>query len=118
MSGGGAPMAFEGETVRLFAGFAWWRAMTQAGRLGGSSDAENVLFDAGRSIFSADLFAGFWRDEAGGMDWLDDFLCDPATDEMFETLVLPEIDEEEPEEDIHFSRSELATLGSDVVEQT
>jgi hypothetical protein len=118
MSGGVAPMAFEGETVRLFAGFAWWRAMTQQGRLGRCSDAEKMLFDAGRSILSADLFAGFWRDEAVDMDWLEDFLCDPATDEMFETLVLPETDEEEPEEDIHYSRSQLATVGSDVVEDT
>jgi hypothetical protein len=99
-------------------GFAWWRAMTQAGRLGRSSDAEKMLFDAGRSIFSVDLFAGFWRDEASDMDWLEDFLCDPATDEMFEILVLPETDEEEPEEEIHYDRRALVTLGSDVVEDT
>jgi len=113
-----APVAIEGPMVRMFAGFDWWRSMTVTGRFGRNSDAEIMLFDAARSIVSADLFAGFWRDEARGMDWLQDFLCDPHMGEMVESLLAPEIDEEEVEEEFHYDRRALCTLGSDVVEDT
>jgi hypothetical protein len=90
--------------------------MTQSGRQGRNSDAELMLFDAGRAIVSQDLFAGFWRDEAAGLAWIEDFLCDPHMEEMIAELLLPETDHEEEEEEIHYSRRELATCGSDVMD--
>jgi hypothetical protein len=65
---------------------------------------------------SEDLVAGFWRDEAGDMDWLEDFVCDPHLMEMIGVLLAPEVEEEE-EEEIHYSKRDLTTFGSDVIEK-
>ena len=72
---------------------------------------------SGRPIF----FAGFWRDEAVEMDWLEDFLCNPATDEMVATLQAiaarrsaPETRDEDEEEDMLFTKSMLVTTGTDM----
>ena len=112
---------FDGGTVRMFAGFARWRA-TQVALLSGRDIVmEQLLFDAGRSIKSADLFAGFWRDEAVEMDWLEDFLCDQATGEMMATLQAieaklraPEKHDEDEEEEMLFTKSMLVTTGTDM----
>jgi len=116
MSGSVVPIGLEGAKVRLLPGFAWWRALNLSGRLGRNLDAENMLFDAARSIRSADLVAGFWRDDAGDMDWLDDFLCDPTMAGMIEVLNAPQEDEDD-EPEIHYNRKDLAQFGSDVIEQ-
>jgi hypothetical protein len=116
MSGSVVPIGLEGAKVRLLPGFAWWRALMTHGLAGRNSVAEDMVFDAARSIRSADLVAWFWRDEGGDMDWLDDFLCDPIVAGMIEDLIAPEEDEEvEPE--IYYSRKDLAQFGSDVVER-
>jgi hypothetical protein len=116
MSGAVVPMAFDGALVRLFPGFAWWQAMNASGRKGWNSDAQYMVFDAGSAMRSGDLVAGFWRDEAGDMDWLEDFVCDPHLVDMIEVLQAPEEDEDEVEE-IHYSKRELTTFGSDVIEK-
>ncbi len=114
---------FDGGTVRMFAGFARWRATHAA--LGSARDlvVEQMLFDAGRSIRSADLFAGFWRDEAAEMDWLGDFLCHSGTAEMMamlqaleDKLKAPERHEEDEEEEMLFTKSMLVTTGMDMDE--
>ena len=74
-----------------------------------------ILFDAGRGIFSLDLLPAFWREEATQLDWLTHFLCDPAFDLLLAHLANPP--EEDLEADVMFSRSQLATLGSDVMDQ-
>jgi hypothetical protein len=116
MSGSTVPMAFDGAQVRLFPGFAWWRSMHVSGLKGRNSHAETLVFDAGSAMRSEDLVAGFWRDEAGDMDWLEDFVCDPHLVEMIGMLLAPEDDEEE-EQEIYYSRRDLATLASGVAEK-
>ena len=74
-----------------------------------------ILFDAGAAIATQDLFAAFWRDELPVMDWFDDFLCDEAMDVFLARLANPPPEEEEPE--MMYSKSQLATVGSDVMEQ-
>jgi hypothetical protein len=90
--------------------------MNVSGRKGRNSEAEDMVFDAGGAMRSEDLFAGFWRDEAGDMDWLEDFVCDPHMVELIGLLLAPEEDEEE-EQEIHYSKRDLATFGSDVIEK-
>ena len=110
MIGQTEPAIFDGATVRLFAGAARWME-AQAPRRG-RHVADLLLFDAGRSIVSADLLAGFWREEAVDMDWLEDFLCDPATDRMIAILQSPP--EEEEEEEILYSKTHLVTVGTEM----
>ena len=112
---------FDGGNVRLFAGFARWRATEAARRSGRDLVIEHMLFDAGRPIRSADPFAMFWRDQAVEMDWLGDFLCNPAVAEMMATLRAlearlgaPEHHEEEEEEEMLFTKSMLVTTGMDM----
>ena len=102
---------FDGAVVRMFA--RGWGV--PAGRRDGHDTVvEQLLFEAGRSIVSMDLLAGFWRDEAAEMDWLEDFLCDPATDEMMAVLLAPPADEEEEEEEMLYSKSMLVTTGMEM----
>lgn len=74
-----------------------------------------LLFAAGAAIWSQDLFAAYWREEAGTLDWKADFLCDPATDALFERLSAPDEDEAEDDE-ILYSKSYLTTLGSEIMD--
>jgi len=106
------PFALDGAIVRLFPGFARWRAVEAAARSGRDFETEQMLFDAGRSILSVDLFAGFWRDEAGDMDWLEDFLCDPAVERMVADLQSPP--EEEEEAEALYTKTYLVTVGNDM----
>ena len=73
-----------------------------------------MLFDAGQSMFSGDLIAGFWRDEAADLDWLEDFLCDPATDQMMAQLLAPPKEEDFEEEEMLFTKSQLVTTGMEM----
>ena len=114
---------FDGGTVRMFAGFARCRATQAAMQSGGDVVVEQMLFDAGRPIRSADPFAMFWRDEAEEMDWLEDFLCNPAVATMLETLQAleaklrgPEHHEEDEEEEMLFTKSMLVTTGMDMAD--
>jgi hypothetical protein len=112
---------FDGGIVRMFAGFARWRVAQVA--LQRDVLVEQISFDAGHSIRSADLLAGFWRDEAVGMDWVEDFLCNPATYEMMATLQAmeirlrsPEMHGEEEEEEMLYTKSMLVTTGMDMAD--
>ena len=103
---------FEGGVVRLFPGFARWRTTEVARSMGRVLAVEEMLFDAGKSMASADLLAGFWREDAAGMDWLEDFLCDPATEQLVLDLLAPPV-EEEPEESL-YTKSYLVTMGTEM----
>jgi hypothetical protein len=112
---------FDGGIVRMFAGFARCRAAQAA--LQRDVLVEHISFDAGQSIRSADLLAGFWRDEAAEMDWVVDFLCNPATYEMMAGLQAneirlrsPEMHGEEEEEEMLFTKSMLVTTGMDMAD--
>jgi hypothetical protein len=107
------PYVLDGAVARLFPGAARSLACGP-GRLGRGGVPETVLFDAGSGIGGADLFAVFWRDEASHMDWLTDFLCDPEMDHTLEVLAAPPVEDEEPAE--LYSRRDLTTLGSDVID--
>ena len=84
------------------------------GALGRGGVASAVQFAAGSGVYNLDLFAAFWADEAPGLDWLRHFLCDPAMDTFLERLAHPPEEEEEP--DILYTRSQLTTLGSEVMD--
>ncbi len=114
MSGQAELAVFDGAIVRMFVGFARWRSVQAARRSGRELAVEQMLFEAGRSIVTADLFAGFWRDEAGEMDWLEDFLCDPAMDEMMGALQAPEKEEDFDEPEMLFTKTMLVTTGTDM----
>jgi len=109
------PAIFEGAVVHLLPGYACWRALSQGRRTGAPFGVDQMLFEAGRSLVSGDLFAGFWRDEAADMDWLEDFLCDPATEKMVLDLLAPP-EEEEVVESL-YTKTYLVTLGSDVMDR-
>ena len=116
MTGQGTLAVFDGATVWMFAGFARWRATQAALRHGRDLLVEQMLFDAGRGMFSGDLIAGFWRDEAVELDWLEDFLCDPAMDQMMARLLAPPKEEEFEEEEMLFTKSQLVTTGMEMSE--
>ena len=82
----------------------------QRGREAGGS----ILFAAGAAIDTQDLFAAFWRDELPGMNWFTDFLCDEEVDSLLYCLANPPTEDEEAE--ILYSKAQLATVGSDVIE--
>jgi hypothetical protein len=108
------PVKLDGPKVQLFPGFAQSRAVSSPARLAQDDVAEHFLFDAGGAIQSIDLFAGFWREEAVDMDWLEDFLCDVQLQQTIEVLMAPPEEEEEVEE--MYSRRDLTTLGSEVID--
>jgi hypothetical protein len=113
MSDARLPFRLDGPMARLFPGACASLAIGP-GWLGRGGPAAVMLFSAGDAIWTHDLFAGFWRDEADGMDWRTDFKCDPAFDHMLESLASPPEEDEEPEE--MYARSQLTTLGSDIVD--
>ena len=111
-----ADLAFATEgarvTLRSAPGVSLVPGPGRFGRLGASG---SMLFEAGAGIYGLDLFAAFWRDETAAMDWLRDFLCDPEMDLLIEQLANPP--EEEEEAELLYSRSQLATLGSEVMDE-
>ncbi len=114
MTGHDGLAVIDGATVWMFAGFARWRAAQAARRDRREMLAEQMLFDAGRAMFSGDLFAVFWRDDAAELDWLGDFLCDPATDEMMAQIQAPPKEESFEEEEMLFTKSALVTTGMEM----
>ncbi len=109
----GVPYVLDGLVARLSPALGASLALGpgQRGRDAGGS----ILFAAGAGIWTVDLLESFWRDELPGMNWFADFLCDPATDEFLATLANPPAEEEEPE--MMYSKSQLATVGSDVMDE-
>ncbi len=114
MIGAAVPVRVDGPTIKLFPGFSRSLAVSGPARLSQNILAEQLVFDAGRSIRQIDLFRLFWRDEAIEMDWLEDFLCNPDMERFIQTLLNPPPEEEEAEE--LYSKRDLSTLGSDVVD--
>jgi hypothetical protein len=113
------PVACEGTRVRLFPGYAKLRIGGRAGRQSGEEEADIMLFAASQGLVSADLIAGFWRDDAAGMDWLEDFLRDPDMARLILSLQgedAAEEEEEAPEE--YYDRRGLGTLGADELPPT
>ncbi len=108
------PFVLDGVVARLYPGPGRSLA-TGPGRLGRSGAAGNVLWQASDTIYDLDLFAGFWAFDAGQIDWLSGFLCDPATSEMFLRLAEPAADEEEPEE--IYARASMNTLENDLQDE-
>ena len=100
-----------GEPIRHLAGFPATVALRAPGRLGSEDAAEALIFDAGVSIHRFDLMARFWAEDAASLDWLDDFLINPETDDMVRERDYEE--EEYEEEVVHYSRADLTTLGSE-----
>jgi hypothetical protein len=89
------------------------------GCLGRGGAASALLFLAGASMRDMDLLAVFWGEEAPGLDWLLHYLRDPAMDALLARLARPpeqDFDEEPEDEEIVYSRSQLTTLGSEVVD--
>ena len=109
-----AAYALNGPTVRLTP--ARDASLARGpGQLGRDGVPGAVLFHAGGGIVGLDLFAAFWREEALAMDWLVDFLCDPEMDALIAVLSNPA--EEEDEEEILYSKRQLTTLGSEVMDE-
>ncbi len=102
-----------GGPIRHLAGFPATVALRAPGRLGSEDAAEALIFDAGVSIHRFDLMARFWAEDAASLDWLDDFLLNPETDDMVREREYEE--EEEVEDVIHFSKADLTTLGSEFI---
>ena len=109
----GLPYAVDGLLTRLApaAGASLACGPGQRGRDAGGS----ILFAAGAGIYRLDLFAAFWRDEPPRMNWFTDFLCDAEMDAFLFRLANPPPEEQEAE--MMYSKSQLATVGSDVMEQ-
>jgi hypothetical protein len=114
MSQQALPMACEGTRVRLLPGYAKLRIGARAGRQSGEEEADNMLFAAGRGIGASDLIAGFWRDEATSMDWLEDFLRDPDMARLILDLQEDNEEEEEVREE-HYDRRGLCQFGADEI---
>ncbi len=100
----------DGAAARLNPGIGRSLA-TGPGQLGRAGAAGVVVWNASTDIVPQDLIAGFWRDEAGQIDWLTGYLCDAETIEVFEVLGQPERPFDEPEE--LYSRASMNTLESD-----
>jgi hypothetical protein len=81
------------------------------GRLGPGGAAGVMIFDVGHGMLDRDPVARFFREDAGGLEWLRDFLCDPGMDRTVELLSAPEEDiEREPVEEA-YSRADLCQAG-------
>ena len=82
------------------------------GQLGRAGAAGAVVWHAAIGIHGQDLIAGFWREEAGDIDWLKGYLCDPTMVNLFETLAEPENPFDEAEE--LYSSKSMNSLGSEM----
>ncbi len=108
------PFVLDGVVARLYPGPTRSLALGP-GCLGRAGAAGSVLWQASDHIHDLDLFAGFWAYDAGQIDWLSGFLCDPATSDMFLRLAEPAADEEEPEE--IYARASMNTLENDLQDE-
>jgi hypothetical protein len=65
----------------------------------GRDGAEGVLiFNASQSGRTIDLVKQFYAEEIHSLDWLEDYLRDPAITHLVRDLISPPEEEEEPEE--------------------
>jgi hypothetical protein len=78
------------------------------GRLGPDGAAAVMIFDVGHTMLDSDLLGRFFIEDADGLQWLRDFLCDPVMDRTIERLTSPYDDVEDGEwpEEI-YSRAEM-----------
>ena len=77
------------------------------GRLGPEGAAGVMIFDVSRSILAADPLARFFVEDADGLEWLRDFLCDT---QVIDAIFRAEAQEDEEElviEEI-YSRADMA----------
>ncbi len=113
MSGAPLPFVLDGVTARLFPGLC--RSLARGpGQMGRGGAAGLAVWDAGGGLAGLDLLAQFWEYDAGQIDWLTGFLCDPVTIAWFAALADPPEAEEEAEE--LFARASMNTLESTVNE--
>jgi hypothetical protein len=78
------------------------------GRLGPDGAAAVMIFDVGHTMLDSDLLGRFFIEDADGLQWLRDFLCDPIMDHTIDRL--NGIDEDSEEEDWPeevYSRAEM-----------
>jgi hypothetical protein len=92
-------------------GFQAALALLGPGRLGRGGAVDVLLFDAAEGGLVRDPIARFYAEEIGGLDWLEDYLCDHITSVMVEDLMKPELAEEEPEDD--YTKAEMNRLETD-----
>jgi hypothetical protein len=104
----------DGSAARLTPGIGRSLA-TGPGQLGRGGAAASAVWHAAIGIDDQDLVAGFFEDEAGHIDWLKGYLCDPEMDRMVEVLAQPAKDDDEPEE--LYSRASMNTLEADLEDE-
>jgi hypothetical protein len=68
------------------------------GRLGRDGAEGVLIFNASQSGRAIDPIKQFYAEELAGLDWLEDYLRDPATTLLVRDLITPPEAEEEPEE--------------------
>jgi len=78
------------------------------GHLGPDGAAAVMIFDVGHTMLDSDLLGRFFIEDADGLQWLRDFLCDPVMDRTIERLTSPydDVEEEAWPEEI-YSRAEM-----------
>ncbi len=80
------------------------------GRLGPGGAASVMIFDVGHTMLDMDLLDRFFVEDADGLQWLRDFLCDPIMDRTIERLSALARPDDEAEEDLPeeiYSRAEM-----------
>jgi hypothetical protein len=85
-------------------------ALLGPGQLGRGGAVDVLLFDAAEGGLVTDPIARFYGEEMGGLDWLEDYLCDHITSVMVEDLMTPEVD---PEEEDDYTKAEMNRLETD-----
>ncbi len=110
-----AAFVLDGLAARLTPG-AGRSLATGPGQLGRGGAAASAVWHAAIGIDSQDLVAGFFEDEAGHIDWLKGYLCDPEMDRMVEVLAAPPKQEDEEAEEL-FSRASMNTLEADLQDE-
>jgi hypothetical protein len=73
-------------------------ALRGPGQLGRDGAESILIFNASQSGRGVDLVKQFYAEEITGLDWLEDYLRDPATTHLVHDLLTPQEEEEEQEE--------------------